>query len=438
MPSYSFLAAATIALISGANGHMLLKTPAPYGAASLNNGPLEENGSDFPCKQRAGVYDAPATKNVMPIGVPQTLSFTGSAVHGGGSCQVSLTKDLKPTKDSKWMVIHSIEGGCPAATAGNLPENSNGDGAGKFQYKIPDGINAGEYTLAWTWFNKVGNREMYMNCAPITVTGGKGKRDEEDTQYYNATEEFGSEDLFKRQATFPDMFVANIGDHCKVPEGTDVMFPNPGASVEKKGTDPKALKKPEGCGESKAPSGGSGTTPAAPAPASAGSGSGSASAPAGAASPAVSIVAIPPTGTSGGSMASAAVSVASAAQSVASAAASVVSGAGASAPATPTDSASSGSGSSDKGSGSPAPSAGSSGSGAGAPSGSASAGATSGGMPCSSPGTTMCSPDGKQFGTCDTNKMAVMMPVAQGTKCVGGAIQMGKRSAKFSKFYNKV
>lgn len=51
----------------------------------------------------------------MAVGSQQTLSFTGSAVHGGGSCQLSLTKDLKPTKDTDFRVILSIEGGCPAS-----------------------------------------------------------------------------------------------------------------------------------------------------------------------------------------------------------------------------------------------------------------------------------------------------------------------------------
>lgn len=90
----------------------------------------------------------------MAVGAPQTLSFVGSATHGGGSCQLSLTTDKEPTKTSKWAVILSIEGGCPGGANGGTPAT--------FQYKIPEAVAPGDYTLAWTWFNKIGNREMYM------------------------------------------------------------------------------------------------------------------------------------------------------------------------------------------------------------------------------------------------------------------------------------
>ncbi|CAF9921599.1 MAG: hypothetical protein HETSPECPRED_004593 [Heterodermia speciosa] len=231
-----------------ASGHMIMKTPTPYGASSLNNSPLVADGSDYPCKQRPGVYDKGSASNTMPVGSPQTLSFTGSAVHGGGSCQLSLTKDLKPTKDSKFSVILSIEGGCPASTAGNLGSDPNGSGASTFQYSIPKDVAPGEYTLAWTWFNKIGNREMYMNCAPITVTGSK-KRD------LNATEAFVLNDtiLPKRDlSSLPEMFKANIqsvsGD-CHTADSADLAFPDPGSVVQKKGSG--ALNPPTGnCGSS--------------------------------------------------------------------------------------------------------------------------------------------------------------------------------------------
>ncbi|KAL8768660.1 MAG: hypothetical protein Q9194_005652 [Teloschistes cf. exilis] len=437
MPSFTSSFVASLALFAGANAHMRLLTPTPFDASNPNNSPLDASGSNFPCRQRPGLFDEAGLNNVMPIGAPQTLSFKGGATHGGGSCQVSLTKDLKPTKDSKWMVIHSIEGGCPDKTPGNLGEDASGTGATKFQYSIPQGISAGKYVLAWTWFNKVGNREMYMDCAPITVTGGGKKRDVDDATSYNATEEYDLDEMLKRDTSFPDMFVANIpqAKGCGTSEGRDAIFPNPGASLEKM----PGLKMDSGSLTGSCANSGSGSSASSGA---SGSGSGTGSAAAGAASPApTSIVAIPPPSASGMGTASAAASVASAAQSVASAAASVVSGAGMASPATPTGSASSGSGNtgSSSSSSSSGPSSGAAAAPAAAPAAPAAA-AAPGSMACSTPGQTVCSSDGMKFGTCDTNKMAVMMAVAGGTKCSGGQIMMAggaqKRSARFARDYN--
>ena len=201
-----------------ADAHVRLDTPVPFDKAGLNNWPLAADGSDFPCKLRPTVYDLPAgtdrsTMNIMKIGDQQPLSFIGSGTHGSGSCQVSLTTDLKPSKDTKWQVIHSIEGGCPANVAGNLPEDPDGHGASTFHFTIPDGIAPGQYTLAWTWFNRIGNREMYMNCAPINVVAAAKKR--------NAPEPVIS--ISKRD--FPAMFVANINTTKK---NFDIRFPDPG------------------------------------------------------------------------------------------------------------------------------------------------------------------------------------------------------------------
>ncbi|KAM0561793.1 hypothetical protein ACHAPJ_002964 [Fusarium lateritium] len=243
-----FSKAFTIAsLASMASAHMLMANPKPYGTP--DNSPLKADGSNFPCKGITN--DGASGGNVYKQGSTQQLSFTGQAVHGGGSCQVSLTTDKNPTKDSVWKVIKSIEGGCPAKnTPGNLGSNADAPNPDKYDFTIPEELAAGEYTLAWTWFNHVGNREMYMNCAAVTIEGSGGSKDHLDS--------------------LPDMFVANIGNGCEVPADTDLQFPNPGKDVDKFSS---KLGKPNGsCGKESSgggSDGGSGsgspapTTPAA-------------------------------------------------------------------------------------------------------------------------------------------------------------------------------
>lgn len=210
----AFTTVTGLAAVSSA--HMIMISPVPFGKSSLNNSPLDSSGSDFPCKMRSNAFATEGASNVFQQGSTQQLQFQGSAVHGGGSCQVSVTSDAEPNKNSVWKVIKSIEGGCPAkGAAGNLGNSPDAKSGDKYGYTIPAEMPAGNYTLAWTWFNKVGNREMYMNCAPLTVQGSGG-----------------SEGFLQ---TLPDMMVANlksVGD-CSTKESTDVQFPNPGQDVDR-------------------------------------------------------------------------------------------------------------------------------------------------------------------------------------------------------------
>ncbi|MBE3048193.1 hypothetical protein IMZ48_37945, partial [Candidatus Bathyarchaeota archaeon] len=200
-----------LGLAASASAHIIMSEPTGW---KVDSSPLLPDGSNFPCK---GVtYDSSVTANKMSKGAKQSMSFIGSAVHGGGSCQVSLTTDAKPTKDSVWKVIKSFEGGCPASdTQENYAEDPNMVLPTKYGFEIPEDVPAGKYTLAWTWFNKVGNREMYMNCAPIVADG-----------------EGGSESAFQ---DLPDMFVANIGNGCQTKEGLDLEFPVVGKLFERLG-----------------------------------------------------------------------------------------------------------------------------------------------------------------------------------------------------------
>jgi len=223
---YSSVAFALLGLSSIASSHMIMKTPTPFAASKLagDNGPLLPDGSNFPCKVG---YDAEGASNVMPLGSKQELSFVGGATHGGGSCQVSITYDTAPTKSSKFKVIHSIIGGCPARNAaGNIGTSAKTEDPDKYEFSIPDNLPPGDAVLAWTWFNKIGNREMYMNCAPVKLTGGGATRrdlEKNETLIERGMEAFDA---------LPDMFVANIGNGCTTKDSTDLKFDNPGKSVD--------------------------------------------------------------------------------------------------------------------------------------------------------------------------------------------------------------
>jgi len=94
-----------------------------------------------------------------------------------------------------WNVVHTQMGGC-------MTDSVNID------VPIPSSAPSGEALFGWTWFNHAGNREMYMNCAVVTVQGG------------------GS------GLNGPAPFVANAGvNQCATIEGIDTVFPNPGDSV---------------------------------------------------------------------------------------------------------------------------------------------------------------------------------------------------------------
>lgn len=210
------------ALAASASAHVRMANPKPFGFSTLNTSPLAP--ADFPCKQRSGVY-AVDTMNQWNAGETQNVTLLGTAVHGGGSCQFSITTDPEPTEKSQWKVIQSVIGGCPTAQVpGNFPEPEKGiDPAtvpvpDQFPVTMPSNIPDGRYTFAWTWVNKVGNREFYMNCAPIQVGSGEG----------SASTQSAAQAL----SALPDMFVVNLPrEECQTVEGQDFEYPNPGQNV---------------------------------------------------------------------------------------------------------------------------------------------------------------------------------------------------------------
>ncbi|KAF2823550.1 hypothetical protein CC86DRAFT_372487 [Ophiobolus disseminans] len=370
--SFQKIILATIALLATTNAHVLMKSPVPYSVDKLDNGPISK--AQYPCKAQNGF--TVSTMNPMAVGSKQTLQLSGSAVHGGGSCQLSISLDTTPTASSVFKVIKSMEGGCPGIDSQ----------ANSYDFELPASIPNGKATFAWTWFSKLsGQPELYMNCAPIEVTGGAS-----DKSAFEA---------------LPDMLVANLDDSCESVPNFAVQFPNPGSAVQKGSANDAKPPVGAACGKSVG-----GNTPAQPSP-SAGQPS-SAPQSSSVAQPSVPVggqpVASPkPTATAapsnpGGVFAPGASSVAGAPAVTST---TLVTVTAAPSPAKPTPSAAPGSGTPAK------PSTPSSGGGSGATS-------------CSTNGAVVCNGE-KQFGLCN-NGNVVWQDVAAGTACVNGVIS--KRS----------
>ncbi|KAM0322959.1 hypothetical protein ACHAQA_009058 [Verticillium albo-atrum] len=238
----SWLSAALVAILTldTVSAHMEMSWPPPL--RSKNNpfagsdidysytAPLSASGSDFPCK---GTLNLLGTKAATPVaswqaGQTYNLTIQGGANHNGGSCQAALSFDGGKT----FKVVQSYVGGCPPS------------GTSTYDFTLPDDTPAADDAIfAWTWFNNVGNREMYMNCAVVsTAAGGKAKR---QAASFNSR---------------PDILVANVGNGCSTTEGSDVEFPSPGPNVASEST--KTAPPVGSCGGAGGNSGGdTGATP---------------------------------------------------------------------------------------------------------------------------------------------------------------------------------
>ncbi|RPB27020.1 hypothetical protein L211DRAFT_603204 [Terfezia boudieri ATCC MYA-4762] len=199
--STSLVTAVAAFLPALVSAHVAMIEPATrFKQVSTDLSPLDANGDNYPC------FVVTGSEGDLPVYAPgsqQQIGLQGSAVHGGGSCQISITYDNPPNKNSVFKVIKSFEGGCPGSqdTSSNLPANPQNI-LPPLPYTIPTDIPSGTAVVAWSWFNKIGNREM-----------------------------------------------ANIGNGCSTTEGTNVVFPNPGSDLTGKGTGP-----PSGnCGSSVSP-----------------------------------------------------------------------------------------------------------------------------------------------------------------------------------------
>ncbi len=210
---------------------MFMHNPVPYnyyGTSRMITGEniLPDKNLPFPCK---GLHEAVSVTTIA-AGTSHLVQFTGSVVHGGGSCQFAVTYEFPPPADpTRWKTIYTIIGGCPASAVGNLAEGL------KDQWGRPDGLQcgndygvecvreflipfgkelpSGNATFAWIWLNRTGKRELYTTCAPVKIINGQGEVEN---------------DYFK---SLPGIFLANAAPATCTTEPVlelVVNIPNPG------------------------------------------------------------------------------------------------------------------------------------------------------------------------------------------------------------------
>jgi len=212
---FLFTTLLTISHTASAHLHMS-NMPGVY-LSNDNLPPIQPSGSDFPC----GVTDFSRKNGNGPTLTPGKfkagkINLQGTAVHSGGSCQIAITYDSPPNKNSDWRVLKSFEGNCPIkkpAGLGNLDPNLGiNHKLPTLVYTIPSGMAGGKATVAWTWVNSSGNREFYMRCQQVTIAGNV-----QNKEVFNA---------------LPPMFVANVRSEnsCTTDSaaGKSIRYPLPG------------------------------------------------------------------------------------------------------------------------------------------------------------------------------------------------------------------
>jgi hypothetical protein len=108
----------------------------------------------FPCK---GFPKGPSVVTFDTNEIKVTLE--GTAVHGGGHCQFGISYD-----DRNFVVLKTVLTNC-------LLDSMS------YSFQIPEDTRGKGVTVFWTWINRIGNREYYMECTDVTVNTDGNRTD---------------------------------------------------------------------------------------------------------------------------------------------------------------------------------------------------------------------------------------------------------------------
>lgn len=136
----------------------------------------------FPCK---GFSVGPPTYTFNSNQISITLE--GTATHGGGHCQFGISYD-----NQNFVVLKTVLKTCLLDTM-------------TFTFDLPSNAPDGNLIVFWTWINRIGNREYYMECADVNIV---------------------SNNINNGQLTGKDLFIANLPGYPHINEWTPDESPD--------------------------------------------------------------------------------------------------------------------------------------------------------------------------------------------------------------------
>ncbi|KAJ1931169.1 hypothetical protein FBU59_006808, partial [Linderina macrospora] len=172
-------AATLMTLAAAATAHMQITYPCPRFSPNCATTPTLPPGESLNYDMASpigsgGSIIAPLCHSSTPwpqvnekwtAGQSITVKFAqGGAAHGGGHCEFSLSYDGGKT----FVVIHQELKYCFVGSA----SNSNTAGINSYTFNLPSELPGTDHAVfAWSWVNAIGNREFYMDCADVSISG---------------------------------------------------------------------------------------------------------------------------------------------------------------------------------------------------------------------------------------------------------------------------
>ncbi|KAJ1663935.1 hypothetical protein IW140_003803 [Coemansia sp. RSA 1813] len=181
-----FIFAYTVLLAGLAAGHISLISPCPRYSSIGINCPALPAGQKLDTQMNAPISSVtlnthvalckytvpwPTPAATWKAGESVTIKFNpDAAIHSGGDMEFSISYDGGKTFAVIYQVLrYAFLKGKPASVT-NTAEVL------QYTFTLPKELpNSDHAVFAWTWVNASGNREFYMNCADVAITGSTSK-----------------------------------------------------------------------------------------------------------------------------------------------------------------------------------------------------------------------------------------------------------------------